>query len=190
MLFSSLHFGIVFILVHTFLFYQFQFIIQLTLVILVLSVSQQMEIADVANGLIKILINIHRGSCSPMPPGFPAHLFTRDPHYPQNQYQKPKIPKIDPLSPKPNQSTFSPDLRQPSNHHRRQTNPAIYIPKPSFLGIVEKRKAKKSKEKKSSEISISNTQVLAFSVCMSLYIASFILCVRATMLLLYTLFGF
>ena len=70
MLFSSLHLGFVSILVHTFLFYQFQSLIQLTLVILVLSVSQQTEMADVANDLIKILIKIHRVSCSPMPPGF------------------------------------------------------------------------------------------------------------------------
>ena len=145
MLFSSLHLGFVSILVHTFLFYQFQSLIQLTYVILVLFVSQQTEMADVANGLIKILIKIHRVSCSPMPSGFLAPLFACDPHYPQNQYQKPKIPKIGPPSPKPNQSTFIPDLRQPSNHHskqtnhhRRQTNPKIYIPKPIFLGIAEK----------------------------------------------------
>ena len=46
-----------------------------------------------------------------------------------------------------------------------------------------------------NEISISmryrpNTHVLTLSLCISLYIASFILCVGATMLLLYTLFGF
>ena len=201
MLFSPLHFRAISILVPTFLFYHFQSLIQLTLVILVLSVSQQMEIADVANGLIKILIKIHHGSCSPMPPGFPAHLFTRDPHYPQNQYQKPKIPQIDPLSPKPNQSTFSPDLRQPSNHHSKQTNkPPSQINKPRNI-YTQTPFSWNSREKKSretrycSEISKSvrqrpNTQVLALSVCMSLYIASFILCVGATMLLLYTLFGF
>ena len=35
-----------------------------------------------------------------MPPGFPAPLFTRDPHYPPNQYQKPKIPQISSRNPK------------------------------------------------------------------------------------------
>ena len=137
MLFPSLYFGVISILVPTFLFYHFQSLIQLTLVILVLFVSQQTKIANVANGLIKILIKIHCVSCSPMPSGFLAPLFACDPHYPQNQYQKPKIPKIGPPSPKPNQSTFIPDLRQPSNHHHRQTNPEIYIPKPIFLGIKE-----------------------------------------------------
>ena len=71
MLFLSLHLGVVSILVPTFLFYQFQSLIQLTLVILVLSVSQQTKMANVANRPIKILIKIHSVSCSPMPPGFP-----------------------------------------------------------------------------------------------------------------------
>ena len=71
MLFSSLHLGVVSILVPTFLFYQFQSLIQLTVVILVLSVSQQTKMADMTNELIKILIKIHRVSCSPMPPRFP-----------------------------------------------------------------------------------------------------------------------
>ena len=145
MLFSFLHLGVVSILVPTFLFYQFQSLIQLTLVILVLSVNQQTEMANVANRLIKILIKIHHVSCSLMPPGFLplySHVTLTNP---PNQYQKSKIPKIGPPSPKPNQSTFIPDLRQPSNHHskqtnhhRRQTNPEIYIPKPIFLGIAEK----------------------------------------------------
>ena len=150
MLFWSPHFGVISILIPIFIFYHFQSLIQLTLVILVLSVSQQTEMANVANGLIKILIKIHCGSCSPMPPRFLAPLLARDPYYPPNQYQKSKIPQISPASPKPNQSTFVSDLRQPSNHHSkqtnhhcRQTNPEIYIPKPIFLGIAEKRKAKK-----------------------------------------------
>ena len=70
MLFLSLHFGVISILVPSFLFYHFQSLIQLKLVILVISVSQQTEIADVANGLIKILIKIHCGSCHPCHLGF------------------------------------------------------------------------------------------------------------------------
>ena len=100
MLFSSLHFGVISILVPTFLFYHFLSLIQLTLVILVLFLNQQTKIADVVNGLIKILIKIHYGSRSPMPHGFPTPLFTRDPHYPPNQYQKPKIPQIGTRNPK------------------------------------------------------------------------------------------
>ena len=93
MLFSSLHLGVVSILVPTFIFYQFQSLIQLTLVILVFSVNQQMEMADVANGLIKILIKIHHVSCSPMPPGFPplySHVTLINP---QISTRNPKSPK-------------------------------------------------------------------------------------------------
>ena len=51
--FSPLYFGVISILVPTFLFYHFLFINQLTRVILVISVSQQTEITDVANGTLK-----------------------------------------------------------------------------------------------------------------------------------------
>ena len=72
-------------------------------VILVLSVSQQTEIAEVANRLIKILIKIQRGSRHPCHMGFPPLYVTRDPHYPvnlPNQYQKPKINTRNPKLPK------------------------------------------------------------------------------------------
>ena len=100
------------ILVPTFLFYYFLSLIQLTLVILVLIVNQQMKIADVANGLIKILIKIHCDSRSPMPHGFPTPLFTRDPHYAPNQYQKPKIPQIGTRNPKLPKFELRPPLIQ------------------------------------------------------------------------------
>ena len=98
MLFSSLHFRVISILVPTFLFYYFLSLIQLTLVILVLSISQQTEIADVANGLIKILIKIHRGSHHPCHMDFPplySHVTLITPksvpetQNPSNWYQKP-----------------------------------------------------------------------------------------------------
>ena len=139
--FSSLHFGVISILVSTFVFYHFQSPIQLTRVILVIFISQQMEIADVANRLIKILIKIHCGSRHPCHMGF-SPLYS---HMTLTTLEMVRVnPQIGPPSPKPNQSTFSLDLRQPSNHHRRQTNPEIYIPKPIFLGIAEKRKAVRS----------------------------------------------
>ena len=59
-----------------------------------------MEIADVANGLIKILIKIHHGSCHPCHMDFPPLYVTHDPHYNPNQYQKPKIPQINTRNPK------------------------------------------------------------------------------------------
>ena len=135
--FSFLHFRVISIIVPTFLFYHFQSLIQLTRVILVLSVSQQTEIANVANRLIKILIKIHRSSRHPCHMGFLplySHVTLTTPEMVRVN------PQIGPPSPKPNQSTFSLDLRQPSNHHsrqtnhhRRQTNSEIYIPKPIFL---------------------------------------------------------
>ena len=71
-----------------------------------------MEVANMANGLIKILIKIHLGSRSPMPPRFPTSLFTRDPHYPPNQYQKPKIPQIGTRNPKLPKFELRPPLTQ------------------------------------------------------------------------------
>ena len=93
MFFSFLHLGVVSILVPTFLFYQFQSLIQLTLVILVLSISQQTKMADVANRLIKILIKIHRVSCSPMPPGFSplySHVTLTNPQISTRNLKSPK----------------------------------------------------------------------------------------------------
>ena len=55
-LFLSLHFGVISILVPTFSFYHFQSLNQLARVISVLVVSQLTEKADVANGTIKIII--------------------------------------------------------------------------------------------------------------------------------------
>ena len=103
MYFQSLHFKPISILVPTFSFHHFQSLNQLTRVILVLSVSQQTEIAEVANRLIKILIKIQRGSRHPCHMGFPPLYVTRDPHYPvnlPNQYQKPKINTRNPKLPK------------------------------------------------------------------------------------------
>ena len=147
MLFSSLHFGVISILVPTFLFYHFQSIIQLTLVILVISVNQQTEIADVANGLIKILIKIHCGSCHPCHLGFSplySHVTLTAPKSvpeTQNRSTFPHTKSVHLLSRfeianKPSQQTNKPP--------RRQTNVEIYIPKSIFLGIAEKRKVMRS----------------------------------------------
>ena len=103
MYFQSLHFNPISILVPTFSFHHFQSLNQLTRVILVLSVSPQTEIAEVANRLIKILIKIQRGSRHPCHMGFLPLYVTRDLHYPinpPNQYQKPKISTKNPKLPK------------------------------------------------------------------------------------------
>ena len=124
MLFSSLHLGIVSILVPTFLIYQFQFLIQLTLVILVLSVSQQTEMADVANGLIKILIRIHRVSWSPMPPGFQplySHVTLTNP---QINTRNPKSPKSVPETLDSQNSSFD---RLSQNHDQNPRLPTQLI---------------------------------------------------------------
>ena len=54
MLFSSLYFGVISILVSTFLFYHFKSLNQLARVILVLAINQLIEKVDVANDTIKI----------------------------------------------------------------------------------------------------------------------------------------
>ena len=149
MLFSSLHLGVVSILVLTFLFSQFQSLIQLTLIILVLSVSQQTEMADVANGLIKILIKIHRVSCSPMPLGFPplySHVTLTNPQI-NPETQNP-----------PNRSTF-PQTKSVYLRSRfeiaikppQQTNkPPSQINKPRNI-YTQTRFSWNSREKKSRE---------------------------------------
>ena len=129
MFFSSLYFGVVFILIHIFLFYQFQFIIQLTLVILVFSVNQQTEMVDVANELIKILIKIHRVSCSPMPPRSPplySHVTLTNP---QISTRNPKSPKSVPetLDPK---FELRPPLRKPRSKPQTPNTTNPHLPKP------------------------------------------------------------
>ena len=56
MLFSSLHFGVISILVLSFSFYHFLSLNQLACVISVLIVNQLKEKTDVADGTIKIII--------------------------------------------------------------------------------------------------------------------------------------
>ena len=101
--FQFLQFDPISILAPTFSFHHFQSLNQLTCVIFVISVSQHMEISDVADGGIKISLKIHHGTYHPCHMGFLPLYFTRDHHYhinPPNQYQKPKISQISTRNPK------------------------------------------------------------------------------------------
>ena len=139
--------------------------------------------ADVANRLIKILIKIHRISCSPMPPGFPplySHVTPKSVPETQNPPNRSTFPQTKSVHLR---SRFEIAIKPP-----QQTNkPPSQTNKPRNI-YTQTHFSWNSREKKSretcycSEISISvrqrpNTQVLVLFLCMSLYIASFILCV-------------
>ena len=117
MLFLYLHFEVIFILVPTFLFYHFRPLIQLTLISLVLSVSQQTEIADMANRMIKILIKIHRGFRHPCHMGFPPLYSYVSLTTPQINIRNPKLSKFK-LRPPP---TTNPHLPKPRSKHTIET---------------------------------------------------------------------
>ena len=151
--FSFLHFRVISIIVPTFLFYHFQSLIQLMRVILVLSVSQQTEIANVANRLIKILIKIHRGSCHPCHLGFPPHfshvtlttpqISTRNPksvHLPPNQISLPSL-SVNPQTKSVHLlSRFEIAIKPPSQTNNPR-NIYIYIyPNPFFFEQQRKEK--------------------------------------------------